>query len=133
MVHKSSLIPAFSKFIDENILSHYPATSMKRILMAGGISLYMKQNEGIIDTIANNPLFAGLGVVTEDGLVDIDKLKDTLKCEINKAGFMRLSIPLIGDIDFTTEDVDTLYRNILQVNDSMSTPQPQVLNTGGVY
>ena len=133
MVHKSSLIPALSKFIDENILSHYPPTSMKRILMAGGISLYMKQNEGIVDTIANNPLFAGLGVVTNDGMVDIDTLLNTLKSEINKVGYMRLSLPVIGDIDFTADDVDALYRDIIQIENSTTTIQSPTNNIGGVY
>jgi hypothetical protein len=133
MVHKSSLLPGLSKFIDENILAHYPATSMKRILMAGAVSLYLKQNEGIIDTITNNPLFTGLGVVHESGMVDIDIVRDVLKSEINKAGFMRLSLPVIGDIDFTTEDVDSLYRFIQESNTSTAAIPASVINNGGVY
>jgi hypothetical protein len=139
MVHKSSVIPGFSKFIDESVLSHYPATSMKRILMAGAVSLYLKQNESMIDTIANNPLFAGLGVMTSDGNIDLDPLRDALKSEIKKAGFMRLSLPVIGDIDFTTEDVDTLYRQIMEVETARTktiipNTQPSPLNiNGGVY
>jgi hypothetical protein len=133
MVHKSSLLPGVSKFIDENILAHYPATSMKRILMAGAVSLYLKQNEGIVDTLTSNPLLAGLGVVHENGMIDIDTVRDTLKSEVNKAGFMRLSLPMIGDIDFTTEDVDALYRFIQESNTS-TTPGLSTINTnGGVY
>ena len=132
MVHKSSLIPGFSKFIDENILAHYAPTSMKRILMAGAVSLYIKNNEGIVDTITNNPLFTGLGVVQENGMIDLDTIRDVLKGEINKAGFTRLSFPFIGDIDFTTEDVDALYRHITQAN--TTTPAtPTFNNNGGVY
>jgi hypothetical protein len=137
MVHKSSLIPGISRFIDENILSHYPTNSMKRILMAGAVSLYLKQNEGIVDTVANNPLVTGLGLVHENGMLDIDQFRDTIKCEINKVGFMRLSLPMIGDIDFTTEDVDALYKFIIEANTQLtSVPVPNstlVNNNGGVY
>lgn len=134
MVHKSSLLPGVSKFIDENILAHYPATSMKRILMAGAVSLYLKQNEGIVDTLTSNPLLAGLGVVHENGMIDIDTVRDTLKSEVNKAGFMRLSLPMVGDIDFTTEDVDALYRFIQEANTSVTTPSLSTINNnGGVY
>lgn len=134
MIHKSSLLPGVSKFIDENILSHYAPTSMKRILMAGGVSLYLKQNEGMVDSLTSNPLFASLGVVNGSGMIDIDTIRDTLKNEVNKAGFMRISIPIIGDVDFTTEDIDALYRYIQEANTSVSTTSPaSITNNGGVY
>ena len=138
MVHKSCLIPALSRFIDENVLAHYPPNSMKRILMAGAVSLYLKQNEQMIDTLTSNPLFTSLGVVQDNGQIDIEPIRDTLKNEINKAGFMRLSLPVIGDVDFTTEDVDALYRYIIEANNSTaSTPQTPIStilsSNGGVY
>jgi hypothetical protein len=137
MVHKSSFIPGLSKFIDESILSHYPASSMKRILMAGAVSLYLKQNEGVVDTLISNPLFSSLGVIKGDGTVDVETLRDALKDEIKKAGFMRLSIPMVGNIDFTPEDVDTLYKFIVEADAATSrsfiAPQSSTLNNGGVY
>jgi hypothetical protein len=142
MVHKSSFIPGLSRFIDESILSHYPVTSMKRILMAGAVSIYLKQSDNMIDTLASNPLVTGLGVMGSDGNVNIEVLRDALKGEIKKAGFMRLNIPMIGDIDFTTEDVDTLYRFIVEADSSSSksatsATQAPLSNTtiynGGVY
>jgi hypothetical protein len=138
MVHKSSLIPGLSRFIDESVLAHYPATSMKRILMAGAVSLYMKKNEGIIDTITSNPLFAGLGVIHDNGMIDLDPIRDTIKTEVHKSGFMRLTVPMIGDIDFTTDDVDALYRYIIEANTQATTSciapaQTPTINNGGVY
>lgn len=135
MIHRSSIIPGFSKFIDENILAHYPATSMKRILMAGAISLYLKQGESLVDTLISNPLVTNLGIVKQDGMIDIDIVKETLKKEINKAGFMRVSIPMVGDIDFTPEDADALYKFILEAN-TMSTQSPITqtsVSNGGIY
>ena len=139
MVHKSSLIPGLSRFIDENILAHYPVNSMKRIMMAGAVSLYIKKNEGIVDQLARSPLFTELGVIQENGMIDIDPIRDTLKLEINKVGFMRLSLPMIGDIDFTTDDVDALYRDITEANTqstkTIAPSQPQLSNVNpiGVY
>jgi hypothetical protein len=138
MVHKSCLIPGVSKFIDENILSHYPATSMKRILMAGAVSLYLKQNEGIVDALLSSPLVTSLGVVKQDGMVDVDLLRDTLRNEINNAGFMRLSIPIVGDIDFTPDDVNALYKFIVESNTQVNTLTTPVTSSssllnGGIY
>lgn len=142
MVHKSSILPGVSKFIDENILSHYPASSMKRIMMAGAVSLYLKQNEGLIDTISSNPLIGSLGVVHDNGMIELEPLRDALKYEINKAGFMRLTLPLVGSIDFTPEDADALYKYIVEANTTRTTAlppaQPAATSTtlatnGGVY
>jgi hypothetical protein len=142
MVHKSSFIPGLSRFIDESVLSHYPATSMKRILMAGAVSIYLKQSDNMIDTLANNPLVSSLGVMSSEGNVNIEVLRDALKSEIQKAGFMRLTIPMIGDVDFTSEDVDTLYKFIVEADSNTTKPQFDISQTppatiptynGGVY
>lgn len=138
MVHKSSLIPGLSKFIDENILAQYSPNSMKRIMMAGAISLYLKQGESMVDTLTSNPLFTGLGVVHEGNMIDIDVLRDTLKAEVNKAGFVRLNIPFIGAIDFTSDDITALHKFIVEANTTQSHQSlPQTNSTfgsnGGVY
>ena len=140
MVHKSSLIPGFSRFIDENVLSHYSPTSMKRVLMAGAITLYLKNGETLVDTLTNNPLVSVLNVVHNNDMIDLDVIRDTLKDQIKQAGFMRLSIPMVGDIDFTTEDIDALYRFIVEANSTRtSTSVPTVappaarLPNGGIY
>ena len=139
MVHKSSLIPGFSKFIDENILAHYPATSMKRILMAGAVSLYLKQGEGLVNILLSNPLITTLGVTKSDGMIDVETIRDTLKYEINKAGFMRVTFPMVGDIDFTAEDIDALYKFIVETNTQVNTitnpikPTLPTISNGGIY
>lgn len=109
MVHKSKIIPGLSQFVDNNILAQYPPTSMKRILCAGGIALYLNKGEVLIDALLSNPMISALGVSTPDGMINIELLRDTLKKEIAKAGYMRISFPILGDIDFTLEDVDSLY------------------------
>ena len=118
MVHKTSIIPGLSKFIDTDILSQYPPTSMKRIIGAGAAALFLRNNEQKIYSLMNS-----LGITKDDNMIDIESAKDILKSEISKAGFMRISIPVIGDVDFTSDDIDNLYRNILSVNQpTQSTP-----------
>jgi hypothetical protein len=136
MVNKSAIIPGFSKFIDENVLAHYPATSMKRILMAGAVSLYLKQGEGLVDSLVSNPLITNLGIVKQDGFINIDPIRDTLKNEISKAGYMRVTIPMVGDVDFTPEDADALYKFIVEANTQVNannTPVQTTMPNGGVY
>jgi hypothetical protein len=121
MVHKSSVIPGLSKFIDNNILSQYPPTSIKRILASGAIAIYLNRNSNIVDQIIANPLIAGLGVTDEKGMIDLDTLRIVYKDEVQKAGFVRLHIPIIGDVDFTAQDIDELYKYIVEAGNA-STP-----------
>jgi hypothetical protein len=137
MVHKSSLIPGLSKFIDENILAHYPPTSMKRILMAGAVSLYLKKGSTIIDSLMSNPIFTTLGVVDSNGMIDVETMREVLKQEVSKAGCIKLNIPFVGEIDFTSDDVESLYRLIKSAesdttSNSIQNTQNSLIN-GGVY
>jgi hypothetical protein len=111
MVHKETIIPGLSSFIDNNILSQYPPTSMKRILGAGATALFLNANAPKIDTLLN-----ALGLINSENLVNIEIARDILKNEISKAGFMRISFPIIGNVDFTADDVDALYRSIISIN-----------------
>jgi hypothetical protein len=126
MIHKSRIVPGLSQFIDANVLSHYPPTSMKRIICAGGIAIYLSNGESMVDSLLSHPLISGLGVVNSDGMVNIELLRDVLKKEITKAGYMRVSLPLMGDVDFTADDVDSLYNYIVGgQNQVVSTQTPQ--------
>ena len=115
MVHKSSILPGLSKFLDTAVLSQYPPTSFKRIAAAGAIALILKQNNNIVDAILANPMLSALNISTADGMVDLDTLRDVYRDELNKASYMRISFPIIGDVDFTSSDLDTLYRQICAI------------------
>lgn len=139
MVHKSSIIPGLSKFIDENILVHYPPTAMKRILIAAGLSIYLKRGESVVDALIGSPLFTSLGVVHNGGMIDIDTIKEAVKTEVDKAGFMRVTLPVINDVDLTPEDIDALYKFVTEANTrttqsiSVAPAAQTTQNNGGVY
>ena len=119
MVHKSNIIPGLSKFIDSSVLSHYPPTSLKRIAAAGAIAIYLNRNMDLVDKLLQHPMLAAMNLVNDQGMVDIETLRDVYKIEINKAGFLRVHLPLLGDVDFVSDDLDSLYR-ILQSIDAAS-------------
>lgn len=128
MVHKTYIIPGLSKFIDTSVLSQYPPTSLKRILAAGAISIYLQQNSGLIDLIISNPMFSGLRITDENGMVNIELVRDVLKSEINKAGYMRIKFPILGDVDFNANDMDTLYNSIMNLSNTPQSISPPILN-----
>jgi hypothetical protein len=118
MVHKTSIIPGLSKFLDNAVLSQYPPTSLKRIVAAGALALYLQHNTNIVDTIVSNPMFSGLGVSNDAGMINIEALRDVYKAEIQKAGFLRIPFPIIGNVDFNSDDIDTLYNDIVSIDAS---------------
>ena len=120
MVHKSNIIPGLSKFIDTTVLSHYPPTSLKRIAASGAIAIYLNQNSNLVDILLQNPMIKALNLVDDQGMIDIETLRDVYRNEINKVGFMRIHLPMLGDVDFTADDIDSLYK-ILQSIDAAST------------
>jgi hypothetical protein len=105
---------------------------MKRILMAGGVALYLNKGEVLIDSLLVNPMVAGLGVSTQDGMIDIELLRDILKKEVSKVGYMRVTFPFVGDIDFTIEDIDNLY-GYISGSGTQSTPTIYPVRTQEVY
>ena len=111
MVHKNNIIPGLSKFIDNDILSQYPPTSMKRIIGAGAAALFLKNNQNKIHSLLD-----ALGIMSDDNMIDIESARDILKSEISKVGFMRITFPVIGDVDFTPDDIDKLYRYMISVD-----------------
>jgi hypothetical protein len=120
MIHKSNIIPGLAKFIDSSVLSQYPPTSLKRIGAAGAIALYLNKNATLIDKILKHPMISAMDITDEAGMVDIETLRDVYRKEINRAGFLRVHLPILGNVDFTGEDLDSLYR-ILQSIDAAST------------
>ena len=56
-----------------------------------------------------------LQVISSDGSVDIDLLRDTLKEQIAKNGSMEIdNIPIVGKLIFREPDVDKLYEYIMK-------------------
>lgn len=128
MVHKTHIIPGLSKFIDTTVLSQYAPTSLKRIIAAGAISIYLQQNSGLIDQVICNPMFAGLKIADEQNMVNIELVRDVLKTEINKAGYMRIKFPILGDVDFTADDIDVLYTSIITISNPPQSITPPLIN-----
>jgi hypothetical protein len=124
MVHKSAIIPGLSTFIDNSILAQYPPNSMKRILGAGAISLFLNQNTNVIDNLLANPMVKSLNIVNDHGMINLELLRDYLKTEINKVGFMRITLPLLGEIDFVADDVDMLYSDIVAASTNQIAQPP---------
>lgn len=54
-----------------------------------------------------------MGVVDEEGNVDIDAVRDAVKEQMANVG-MKIDIPLIGVVTFQQNDVDKAYEYVMR-------------------
>ena len=74
----------------------------------------VNQNAEIIkQSMMNNGFIKTLGFVDSDGMVDIDRLLQDVRREIERQGSVQLEIPMIGKLTFRPEDVDVLRNDIM--------------------
>lgn len=100
-----------SEYLDREFLAQYPETSVHKVLLGVGISLAMRQKTQEAVAFLNSDFGKSLGIMDEEGLIDIDLLRDTIKSQICADG-VKYENRLIGTITFNKDDIDSLYSYI---------------------
>jgi hypothetical protein len=110
MVSVDQIKNGVAKYIDTEIIPALPG--WKKWVFGGGAVL-MLSNQQVIDMVFNNQMVKALGIITDSGMVDIDKVHTAIMPQIQKTGAIDIDIPMIGTIKIGASDVDTLYRMIV--------------------
>lgn len=91
-----------------------PRMDSKRKFVTGiAYILIATKIDQMLPTIAALPAIKVLGVIDQDGNVDIDSLYKAAKAQIERQGELEISIKMLGDFKFRAADIDELYRYIL--------------------
>lgn len=64
--------------------------------------------------LTSNGFIKTLGLIDSDGMVDIDQLLREVKQEIERKGFVQVTIPMLGKLTFKPSDVDALRGEIME-------------------
>ena len=64
------------------------------------------------ENIINSGVLKKLGSQTPDGMIDEDRLYNDLKNIVSTSGSVTQNFPFIGDISFSINDVESLYRRM---------------------
>ena len=74
-------------------------------------SLAMARTEQLLRQLLENPAVAMLGIVDEDGLIDMDAIRDAALQAMPGAG---IKVPLLGQLSlaFDADDVHKLYNMV---------------------
>lgn len=68
--------------------------------------------EAIYAKYKDHPAVQILGIVSEDGMVDADKLLRDLKAVAQEYGPISENLPLVGSTEFSAEDIDLLHKHV---------------------
>lgn len=93
-------------YVDHEVIPHLP-TSGKWGVGAMTIMLTKKYNN-VYEQLKNNSIVKAFGIVNEEGMIDDGTLMDVLEESANKYGKLSVSIPILGTMAFSADDVRKL-------------------------
>lgn len=99
------------KYIDRELLPQM--VGWKRWAFGAAASLWLSNLPNTYNQLRKNPFVNSLGVLSENGQIDIDKIyrefaKQAEQCPIT------VSLPVVGEFTINKADVELLYRLILE-------------------
>lgn len=111
MVSIECLERGLARYIDEEILPNFPKDGVKGFGLGIAASLLVKRGGNLIREYASNEFVRQLGLVTPDGAVDIDAIRDAAVGNIPAQG-LAVDLPLGISMRVIASDVNKLYETI---------------------
>ncbi len=105
---REQIINGIFLYIDNEVMPKL--STLNKIMIGTGAALAMKNSERLIDEMLT--IGKSLGVVSDEGLIDADKVATELKNNAEKYGNVQFVIPFGGTVTFKPDDVDILRRYI---------------------
>ncbi len=105
---REQIINGIFLYIDNEVMPKL--STLNKIMVGTGAALALKNSEHLIDEMLT--VGKSLGVVSDEGLIDADKVAAELKSSAEKYGNVQFVIPFGGTVTFKPDDVDILRRYI---------------------
>lgn len=114
MVSIDKIEQGVAAYLDAELMPQLQKNGVERVLVGTAASLMIHRAGAIVEGYKDNKLVKMLGVMDEEGNVDVDTLVGEVKKNIAKEGFV-VDIPILGTLTFHKEDVDKLHKFITEV------------------
>lgn len=112
MVTIGQIEKGVASYLDAELMPNFPNDGIQKVLAGTVIGLAIRKSGSIIQSFSDNQYVKMLGIMDDEGNVDLDLLKDEFKKNISENGFV-LDIPMFGTMTFHKADVDKLYKHIM--------------------
>ena len=107
-----TVIDGIAKYIDTYICKNL--NDWQDIMVHMIVGRIYDNNFAIKKALIDNGFIRAFCVIDGDGNVDVERLLNELKAEIERKQKVSISVPLIGTMTFKPADVDTLKNIILE-------------------
>lgn len=109
MVSTHQVIKGLTKYIDSDMLPKL--TGSRYWVMAVVSGMAVKSAERIMCELQKQPVVNALGLISDNGEVDIDQMYQILRRAAEKTP-AEIEIPMVGKYKLEKNDVDLIYRLI---------------------
>ena len=104
MVTLEQMQTGLAGYVEKELVSKVPG--VRKWVLALVATPVILQSGAMIGE--NKEMLVKAGYMTEDGMIDIDRIHSELKEVARKTGPVTQSFPVIGTFTFTEADIDTL-------------------------
>lgn len=112
MVPVNKIEKGIAAYLDAELMPRFQGNGLERVIVGTAASLAIRKSGTIINGYKDNKAVQMLGIMDDEGNVDVDILAEELKKNIGKDG-VKIDIPVIGTVTFRKEDVTKLYDYIM--------------------
>lgn len=112
MVTMTQVKNGLSRYIDQEIMPGL--TGINKFGAAVYLTLALDGAERKLAAFLSKPSMTMLDVMTDTGMVDIDRLKEAVMNAFGTTDKLDIEFPVIGRITFHREDAEKLYRLICE-------------------
>ena len=106
------VIDGISRYVTAEIYAGM--NDIQELMARIAVGRVISNEETIKESLINNGIVRTFGLIDSEGMVDVDGLRNELKREIERKGKISISIPMFGKLTFTPEDVDVIYKYIVE-------------------
>lgn len=107
MVSVKNIEQGIASYLDAELMPQLQNNGLEKVFIGTAASLVIRKAGAIVEGYKDNKLVKMLGIMDEDGNVDIDVLAEEIKKNISKDG-VKIDIPIVGTMTFHKSDVDKL-------------------------
>lgn len=105
------IISGTINYIDSEIMPSLPTAG--KWLVGAGVGIVKSRASSFISAITNNDMIKAVGIVDNNGMIDIDLVLENLKTSAKKYGKVTIEVPLTGTLSLSDSDIELIRSYIL--------------------